>query len=64
MVTMAEFMEERSGQKVDVDMLIKMLDKNGNDVIELDELKEMVQRMVPKWAPHKTYSTFLPKLRK
>lgn len=48
MVTMAEFMEERSGQKVDVDMLIKMLDKNGNDVIELDELKEMVQRMVPK----------------
>ncbi len=43
---MAEAMEERSGgQKVDVDALIGMMDKNGNGVIELEEVTEMVHRM-------------------
>lgn len=47
MMTMATAMEDKSGQKVDVDTLIKMMDKNGNEVIELEEVTEMVQRMTP-----------------
>lgn len=45
MKSMAEVMEERSGKTVDVDELIKMLDKNDNGVVDLEEVVRIVSHV-------------------
>jgi len=46
--TIAQVMEQRSGgEKFDADILIKMLDRNSDGVIQFEEMNELVKRMMP-----------------